>query len=46
MQINDVPAAELRRMSTLVQPVKDKFAAAYEPSIVKLFFSELDRVRK
>lgn len=46
MQINDVPAAELQRMSTLVQPVKNKFAAAYDPAIVNLFFAELDRVRK
>jgi hypothetical protein len=41
-----VPAAELVRMRAAVKPVYDKFSAAYDPAIVTLFKSELERVSK
>jgi TRAP-type transport system periplasmic protein len=46
MIYNDVPPAELARMRTAVRPVYDKFSSAYEPAIVNLFKSELERVSK
>ena len=46
MIYNDVPPAELARMRAAVQPVYEKFSAAYDPAIVNLFKSELDRVSK
>lgn len=46
MVYNDVPPAELARMRAAVQPVYDKFSSAYDPAIVNLFKSELDRVSK
>lgn len=45
MKINDIPNAELQRMSAAVQPVKDKFAASYDPVMVKLFFTEIDKLQ-
>lgn len=45
MKINDVPASELQRMSAAVQPIKEKFAASYDPAMVKVFFTELDKLR-
>jgi tripartite ATP-independent transporter DctP family solute receptor len=41
MQVNDVPAAELARMRELTAPVAAKFAASYDPAIVKLYRDEL-----
>ena len=38
--------AEQARMREVAKPVIDKFAAQYEPSIVKLYNDELARVRK
>ena len=46
MLYNDVPAAELAKMRVAVRPVYDKFSAAYDPAIVTLFKSELERVSK
>jgi tripartite ATP-independent transporter DctP family solute receptor len=46
MVYNDVPPAELAKMRAAVKPVYDKFSAAYDPAIVNLFKSELERVSK
>ena len=46
MLYNDVPAAELERMRVAVRPVYDKFSSAYDPAIVNLFKSELERVSR
>jgi tripartite ATP-independent transporter DctP family solute receptor len=46
MQFNELAPAELARMRTLVKPVHDKFAAEYDPALVKLYQSELDRIHK
>ena len=43
---NEIAAAEKARMRAAVQPVYDKFAAAYDPAVVTLFKSELERVSK
>ena len=46
MQVNDVPAPVLARMRELTAPVADKFAASYDPALVKLYREELDKARK
>jgi TRAP-type transport system periplasmic protein len=46
MQFNDVSTAERGRMRDIAKPVTDKFAASYDPAIVKLYNDELARVRK
>ena len=46
MQYNDIAPAELARMRAEVKPVYDKFAAAYDPAVMSLFRSELERVSK
>jgi len=43
---NEIAPAELARMRAEVKPVHDKFAATYEPAVVTLFNSELERVSK
>ena len=43
---NDIAPAEVTRMRAQVKPVYDKFAASYEPAVVDLFRSELERVSK
>ena len=43
---NEISAAEQARMRSEVKPVHDKFAASYDPAVVKLFRSELERVSK
>ena len=43
---NDIAPAELARMRAEVKPVYDKFAASYDPAVVNLFKSELERVSK
>jgi TRAP-type transport system periplasmic protein len=43
---NEISAAEQARMRAAVKPVHDKFAAAYDPEVFKLFKSELERVSK
>jgi len=46
MVYNDIAPAEMARMRAEVKPVYDKFAASYEPAVVTLFKSELERVSK
>ncbi len=46
MQFTEVPPAELARMRQAVLPVTQKFAATYDPAIVKLYNDELARIRK
>ena len=46
MLFNEIAPAELARMRAEVRPVHDKFAASYEPAVVTLFKSELERVSK
>jgi TRAP-type transport system periplasmic protein len=46
MQMNEIQPAELKRMSAIAKPVTDKFAATYDPAIVKLYNDELARIRK
>ena len=46
MLFNEIAPAELARMRAEVKPVHDKFAASYEPAVVTLFRSELERVSK
>lgn len=45
MVYNEVAPAETDRMRALVKPVTDKFAASYDPAIVKLYNDELARIR-
>lgn len=45
MQINDVPAATLGKMRDLTQPVAEKFASTYDQSVVKIYRSEIEKVR-
>ena len=46
MQFNEVAPAEQARMRQIAKPVIDKFAASYNPAIVKLYNDELARIRK
>ena len=46
MQVNELPAAELGRMRQMVRPIHDKFMAEYDPSVVKTFRAELERIQK
>jgi hypothetical protein len=46
MQFNEVSAAEQARMRDIAKPVTEKFAASYDPAIVKLYNTELARVSK
>lgn len=46
MAYNEIAPAELARMQQIAKPVIDKFAATYDPAIVKLYNSELARIRK
>lgn len=46
MVYNDIAPAELARMRETVRPVQDKFAASYDPAVVTLFKSEMERVSK
>ena len=43
---NEIAPAEMDRMRAQVKPVHDKFAASYEPAVVSLFKSELERISK
>jgi len=45
MQVNDVPAATVARMRELTRPVGEKFAASYDPAVVKVYRAELEKVR-
>ena len=46
MAYNDLAPAELARMRAEVKPIYEKFAASYDPAVVNLFKSELERVSK
>lgn len=46
MIFNEISASEQARMRSEVKAVHDKFAASYDPAVVKLFKSELERVSK
>lgn len=46
MQYNEVAPAEQARMRQIAKPVTDKFAASYDPVIVKLYNDELARLAK
>jgi tripartite ATP-independent transporter DctP family solute receptor len=45
MQINDVPATTLVKMQELIRPVADKFAASYDPAVVRVYRDEIEKVR-
>jgi TRAP-type C4-dicarboxylate transport system substrate-binding protein len=46
MLFNEISATEQARMRSAVLPVHEKLAASYDPTVVKLFTSELARVSK
>ena len=46
MAYNDIAPAEMARMRAEVKPIYDKFTASYEPDVVNLFKTELERVSK
>jgi TRAP-type transport system periplasmic protein len=46
MTHNEISPSEQARMRAAVKPVHDKFAASYDPAVVKLFTTELERVSK
>ena len=46
MQFNEIAPAEMARMRAAAKPVHDKFAASYDPAVMTLFRSELERVSK
>ena len=46
MQVNEVSAQELAKMRSEIKPVIEKYSAAYDPTIVSTFKSELERVQK
>jgi tripartite ATP-independent transporter DctP family solute receptor len=43
---NEITAAEQARMRAAVKVVHDKFAASYDPAVVSVFKTELERVSK
>ena len=46
MTFNEISASEQARMRSEVKAVHEKFAGSYDPAVVKLFKSELERVSK
>ncbi len=46
MLFNELAPAEQARMRDIAKPVTEKFAASYDPALVKLYNEELARVRK
>jgi tripartite ATP-independent transporter DctP family solute receptor len=46
MLFNEISPSEQARMRSAVAPVHEKLAASYDPTVVKLFTSELARVSK
>ncbi|VWX58032.1 TRAP dicarboxylate transporter, DctP subunit [Burkholderiales bacterium 8X] len=46
MAFNEIAAPEQARMRQIAKPVIDKFAATYDPAMVKLYNDELARIRK
>ena len=45
MQINDIAPAELAQLREAVKPINERFAAQYDPALVKLFNTELEKTR-
>ena len=45
MQFNEIAPAEYARMQDATKPVVEKYSAEYDPARVKLFNSELARIR-
>jgi len=46
MQYNEMSTAEHERMRQMVKPVSEKFAAAYDPALTRLYNDELARILK
>ena len=46
MQYNQISPAEQKRMAQIAKPVTEKYAASYDPAIVKLYNAELARINK
>jgi tripartite ATP-independent transporter DctP family solute receptor len=46
MNFNEIAPAEMARMRAAARPVHEKFGAAYDPAVMTLFKSELERVSK
>lgn len=46
MTYNAVAPAEVARMRAEAKPIYDKFSASYDPAVMSLFKTELDRVSK
>jgi tripartite ATP-independent transporter DctP family solute receptor len=46
MQYNEVSPAEQARMRAIAQPVTERFAASYDPALVKLYNAELSKGAK
>jgi tripartite ATP-independent transporter DctP family solute receptor len=46
MNFNEIAPAEIARMRAAVRPVHDKFGASYDPAVMTLFKSEIERVSK
>jgi tripartite ATP-independent transporter DctP family solute receptor len=46
MQINEVSAAEIDRMRQAAQPVADRVLQTFDPALVRLLRSELERVAR
>ena len=46
MQYNELSPAEQARMREIARPVTEKFAASYDPAMVKLYRDELAKVHK
>jgi tripartite ATP-independent transporter DctP family solute receptor len=45
-QFNELAPSEQARMRQIAKPVTERFAASYDPAIVKLYNDELARIRK
>ena len=45
MLINDVPLATIAKMREMTAPVADKFAATYDPALVKLYRGEMAKIQ-
>ena len=45
-QFNELAPAEQARMRQIAKPVVERFAASYDPAIVKLYSDEIARIRK
>jgi len=44
MQVNDVSPQTIAKMREITKPVADKFAATYDPALVQLYRSEMQRI--